>query len=236
MSVSAPRLSRIRIAIVDDHPIFRDGLKHLLESDPNFEVVAEGSDGMDANRIVRDTRPDVLLLDFAMPTLNGVDTLEDLPRNITHVILLTAAIDAEDVLRAIQLGARGVILKESPTRVLVEGIHRVMDGGYVIGSEITNDLAHAVSRLSAEVSRPFGLTPRELEIAAAIADGASNRELAERLTIGLQTVKHHLASIFIKTGVSTRLELALFVIDHGLAKRGTGRTRALVHRADRDPR
>jgi DNA-binding NarL/FixJ family response regulator len=213
--------SRIRVAIVDDHPIFRDGLRHLLESHARFEVVSEGADGMDAQRIVRDCCPDVLLLDFAMPNLNGLDALATLSPEAARVIVLTAAIDAEDVLRAVQLGARGVVLKESASRFLIDGIIRVMEGKYVIGSDVVGDLAHALSRLSRPRSRPFGLTPRELEIAVAVADGVANRDVAQRLGISLQTVKHHLTNIFVKTGVSTRLELALFAIDQGLVKRSS---------------
>src|SRR5258706_8143968 len=98
---------RIRVAIVDDHPIFRAGVRHLLEAEPAFEVVGEGIDGLDVARVVRDAHPDVLLLDVAMPRLSGVDALVNFPTGGTRVLLLTAAIDASDVLRAIQLGAHG---------------------------------------------------------------------------------------------------------------------------------
>lgn len=216
---SVPPGSRIRVALVDHHPIFREGLKHLLETHSEFEVVGGGIDGEEALCVVRETRPDVLLLDLAMPRLDGVDTLSRLPPGATRVILLTAAIDAEDILRAVQLGARGVVLKKSGTQFLIDGIHRVMEGKYVIGSDVVGDFAQVISRLTAAPPRPFGLTPRELEIATAVADGEGNREVARRLSISPQTVKHHLMRIFDKTGVSTRLELALFAIDHGLTKR-----------------
>jgi len=213
-----PLGSRIRIAIVDDHPIFREGLKHLLETHAEFEVVGEGVDGEEALRVVRLMRPDVLLLDLAMLRRDGVDTLSDLPPDATRVILLTAAMDAEHVLRAVQLGARGVVSKESPTQFLIDGIRRVMEGKYVIGSDVVDDFAQVLSRLTAAPLRPYGLTARELEIATAVANGECNREVAQRLSISPQTVKGHLTRIFDKTGVSTRLELALFAIDHGLKK------------------
>jgi two-component system, NarL family, nitrate/nitrite response regulator NarL len=213
-----PLGSRIRVAIVVDHPIFREGLKHLLETYAEFEVVGEGVDGEEALRVVRLTRPDVLLLDLAMLRRDGVDTLSDFPPDATRVILLTAAMDAEHVLLAVQLGARGVVSKESPTQFLIDGIRSVMEGKYVIGSDVVDDFAQVLSRLTAVPLRPYGLTPRELEIATAVANGECNREVAQRLSISPQTVKGHLTRIFDKTGVSTRLELALFAIDHGLKK------------------
>jgi two-component system, NarL family, nitrate/nitrite response regulator NarL len=207
---------RVRIAIADDHQIFRDGLRRLLESEHGFEVVAEGADGIDAMRVAREAKPDVLLLDVAMPRVGGVETLAAPELQGTRVILLTAAIEPAELLRAVQLGARGVVLKESATRHLIDGIHRVMEGKFLIGSEIADDLAQAVRHVGTPREKPYGLTPRELEIVEAIAAGDSNRDIAARLNISLQTVKHHLTSVFDKTGTSTRLELALFAIRQGL--------------------
>jgi len=206
----------VRIAIADDHHIFRDGLRRLLESESGFEVVAEAADGHEAARVVREVRPDILLLDIAMPRLNGIEVLAASDVRDVRVILLTAAVDPADLLRAVQCGVRGVVLKESATRELIDGIHRVMDGNIVMGSEVADDLAQAVRQAGSLRERPFGLTPREIEIVEAIAAGDGNREVAARLNISLQTVKHHLTSVFDKTGTSTRLELALFAIRQGL--------------------
>lgn len=208
--------TRVRVAIADDHPIFRDGLRHLLDTEPGFEVVGEAADGVDAIRLTEDTRPDVLLLDVAMPRMGGVEALSTLQSTATRIILLTAAIEPSDLLRAIQLGVRGVVLKESVTRQLIDGIYRVMDGKYVIGGGIADDLAHAVRQLEIPASRRYGLTARELELVTAIVAGASNRDIAAQLGISLQTVKHHLTSIFDKTGASSRLELALLALKQGL--------------------
>ncbi len=211
-----PESQRVRIAIADDHQIFRDGLRRLLESEPGFEVVAEGINGLEAAEIVRNVGPDVMLLDVAMPRMGGVDVLAMIPPETTRVILLTAAIDPMDMLRAIQLGARGVVMKDSATRLLIDGIRRVMEDKYIMGTGVVDDLAQAVRQLGVQPTRQYGLTSREIEIVSAIVAGDSNRDIADRVGISLQTVKHHLTSIFDKTGVSSRLELALFAIRHGL--------------------
>jgi len=210
---------RVRIAIADDHQIFRDGLRHLLQSEPDFEVVAEGADGLDAIRMARDDNPDVLLLDVAMPRVGGVEALSVLNASNARVILLTAAVRPSEVLKAIQYGARGVIMKESATSLLIDGIHSVMEGKYIIGTEIADDPVGAARQLNGERPRPFKLTAREMEIVAAIGDGKNNRQIAERLSISLQTVKHHLTSIFDKTGATSRLELALLAVKHQLVDR-----------------
>ena len=209
---------QVRIAIADDHQIFRDGLRRLLESEPGFKVVAEAADGVDAVRAARETKPDVLLLDVAMPRMGGIEAMGASDVGLTRVILLTAAIEPGELLRAVQFGARGVVLKQSATRDLIDGIHRVMDGKLLIGGEIADDLAQAVRQANAQRERPYSLTAREVEIVEAIVAGDSNRDIALRLNISLQTVKHHLTSIFDKTGTSSRLELALFAIRQGIAE------------------
>jgi DNA-binding NarL/FixJ family response regulator len=215
----ADTVREVRIAIADDHQIFRDGLRRLLESEPGFRVVAEAADGAAAIRMVRDHQPDILLLDVSMPQMGGLEALADDDIQSTRVMLLTAAIDPSDLLKAVQHGARGVVLKESATRHLIDGIHRVLDGKFVIGNQLADDLADAVRQDQAPKERPYGLTTREREIVAAVGAGDSNRDIATRLNISLQTVKHHLTSIFDKTGTSSRLELALFAIRQGLIDR-----------------
>ena len=211
----------IRIAIVDDHPIFRDGLRRLLESERGFSVIAEGTDGMDAIRIARDERPDLLLLDVAMPRLDGVNALSAPEMSKTRVIVLTAGLDERQVSKAIELGARGIVLKESATRLLIDSIRGVMDGKLMLGPDVAAILAHAVTRAGDRDQRPYGLTAREVEIVGAIAEGKSNRDIATHLGISLQTVKHHLTSIFDKTGTSSRLELALVALKQHLGKKAS---------------
>jgi DNA-binding NarL/FixJ family response regulator len=209
----------VRIVIADDHPIFRDGLKRLLESEPGFSVVGEAHDGLEAIGVSAATRPDVLLLDMAMPRLGGLETLASLTGHQPRVIILTAAISEGAILRAVQLGARGVVLKEVATRSLLDGIHRVVRGECVFGEEVFDDLVDALRNPAIDRrQRRFGLSAREIQIVAAIVDGRSNKEIADDLSISVQTVKHHLTSIFDKTGVSSRLELAAFAMRHRLVE------------------
>ena len=210
-----------RIVIADDHPIFREGLKRLLESEAGFAVVGECADGQEAIAAVNELEPDILLLDVAMPNGGGLNALKELGHSACRVILLTAAIDARDVLQAIKLGAKGLVLKDAATRQLIDGIHRVMAGKFVMDADITNDLAAAIQRQESRTSERYGLTAREREIVAAIAAGESNKDIAARLSISQQTVKHHLTNIFDKTGISTRLELALLAIREHLADSGS---------------
>jgi two-component system nitrate/nitrite response regulator NarL len=215
----------IRIVIADDHPIFRDGLRRLLEAEPDLRVVGEACDGNEAVRLARQLRPDILLLDLAMPRQPGLEALREMSSGTTsnsvRVILLTAAAEKKQIVEALQLGARGVVLKDSATQLLLKSIHTVMSGEYWVGRESVSNLVQYLRTLvqsSGEEARQrkFGLTPRELEIVSAVVAGYSNKEIAEYFKISEDTVKHHLSNIFDKLGVSTRLELALFAVNQGL--------------------
>jgi two-component system nitrate/nitrite response regulator NarL len=211
----------VRILIADDHPIFRDGLRRLLEAEPDLSVVGQAMDAPEAIHLARSLSPDILLLDVAMPNVSGLEALPPLGEisDGPRVILLTAAIDKPDIIRALQLGARGVVLKESATSLLLKAIRIVMDGGYWVGRESVSDLLIALKSLGppTEPSVPtIGLTARELQIVGLIVAAAGNKKIADTLNISEKTVKHHLTNIFEKLGVSNRLELALYASQHNL--------------------
>src|SRR5215470_8031447 len=223
------RSQPIRLVIADDHPIFRDGLRRLLEAEPDLKVIGEAQDGAEAVKLTRQLKPDILLLDLAMPRVPGLDALREMSAvsgsYAVRVILLTAAAEKKQIVEALQLGARGVVLKDSATQLLLKSIHTVMAGEYWVGRESVSNLVQYLSALmqsSGEDARQrkFGLTPRELEIVSAVVAGFSNKEIAEYFKISEDTVKHHLSNIFDKLGVSTRLELALFAVNQGLPLKG----------------
>src|SRR5262249_33357107 len=177
-------------------------------------------------QMTQDLHPDILVLDLMMPELTGIETLRELSNKPTPVrtLLLTASIEQEQIAQALQLGARGIVLKDSPTKILFESIRTVMAGQFWIGRNKVNDLlsalrAHAPPPAAEKSKKQFGLTGRELDVVGSIVSGFTNREIAKKFSISEQTVKHHLRNIFDKVGVSNRLELALFAINHGLVSR-----------------
>ncbi len=220
-------MHRTRILIADDHPVFRQGLISVFRNESDLTIVGEASDGREALKIIQDVHPDVLLLDLLMPRMSGLQTLREL-WNSPHpvrTIVLTASIEKEQIVQTLQLGARGIVLKDAPTDILLKSIRAVVDGKFWVGENSVTDLVEILHKYLPPVSggasakdekKTFGLTRRELDVVEAIVSGFTNREIAGKYSISEQTVKHHLRNIFDKVGVSNRLELALFAINHRL--------------------
>jgi two-component system, NarL family, nitrate/nitrite response regulator NarL len=205
----------ISIVIADDHPILRDGLRKLLEAEDGFVVVGEAASGHEALEGARRLAPDLLLLDLMMPGPPGLDVIRTLTQEApaTRTLVLTANIESDDLVQALQFGARGVVLKEAATQTLLKAIRVVVAGQYWIGPEGVGDLVASLRARSKPTSgRPFGLTTREVEVVRSVTRGWTNKEIAQHLTLSEETVKHHLTKIFSKLNVSNRLELSLFAL------------------------
>ncbi|MFP5210367.1 MAG: response regulator [Acidobacteriota bacterium] len=212
----------IRIVLADDHPVVCIGVRNMLTEDEGFEVVGEAADGDEAISQTLDLEPDVLLLDVQMPRKPGIDAMRDILTTATRVkiLLLTSTITTQQIIEALQIGARGIVLKDALANHLQTAIRTVHAGDYWIGGKRVVTLVSALRDLMQQAVPPqrktYGLTPRELEVVGCIVEGCSNRDIAKQFSLSEETVKRHLSNIFDKTGVSTRLELALFAIAHHL--------------------
>jgi DNA-binding NarL/FixJ family response regulator len=212
----------IRILLADDHPVVRIGVRNMLQSDRAFEVVGECGDGDEAITQTLELLPDILLLDLYMPRLPGLEAMRAIMSGspTVKIVLLTSTISTQQVIEALQIGARGIVLKDALADHLTSAIRAVIGGDYWIGGKRVVNLVGALHELMQKAAVPdrktFGLTPREMEVVGCIVEGCSNRDIAKQFTLSEETVKRHLSNIFDKTGVSTRLELAMFAIAHHL--------------------
>lgn len=187
--------------------------------------MAEASSGREALQMMQKRPPDVVLLDLAMPNANGMDVLTALDQSTSRskVILLTAGIERTQIVRALELGARAIVLKHSASEQLFEAIDTVLEGRLWMGNHSAADLAEALQRVNPSsggknADKGYGLTAREMEIIALVANGDTNNDIARKLSIRERTVKNHLVTVFIKLGVSNRVELARFASERGLIR------------------
>jgi two-component system nitrate/nitrite response regulator NarL len=217
-----PSTHALRILLADDHPVVRIGVRNMLQADEAFSVVGEAGDGDEAITQTLELLPDILLLDLSMPRLPGLEAMRAIMSGspTVKIILLTSTITTQQIIEALQIGARGIVLKDALADHLTTAIRAVSSGDYWIGGKRVVNLVGALHELMQQAAVPerktYGLTPRELEVVGCIVEGCSNRDIAKQFSISEETVKRHLSNIFDKTGVSTRLELALFAIAHQL--------------------
>lgn len=217
-----PQVSWVRVLIADDHPVVRLGVRNMLHADSLIQIVGEAGDGNTALDLAIHLTPDVLLLDITMSRLSGLEVLQRISAHAPaiKVVLFTASITTQQIIEALQTGARAIVLKNSIPDQLIEAIKTVAAGSYWINGKSIPNLAPVLQELKQEDAAPkrkiYHLTPREMEVVTCIVEGCSNRDIASQFSISQETVKRHISNIFDKTGVSTRLELALFAIAHEL--------------------
>nr|WP_106783706.1 response regulator transcription factor [Lysinibacillus timonensis] len=217
-----------KIIIIDDHQLFREGVKRILDFEDTFEVVAEGDDGTDIVRLYRENLPDVVLMDINMPAKNGVEATAELIQEYPEakVIMLSIHDDESYVTHALKSGALGYMLKEMDADEIVEAIKVVANGGSYLHPKVTKNLVAEFRRLSehenkgnfhqTEIRRPFHLlTKRECEVLQLLTDGQSNRTIGETLFISEKTVKNHVSSILQKMNVNDRTQAVVTAIKNG---------------------
>jgi DNA-binding NarL/FixJ family response regulator len=210
----------IKVLIADDHKMFRQGLRMLFEMEADVKVVGEARDGLEVQELAETLQPDIILMDINMPGADGVEaTRQVLKRRPEQaVIILTMFREDEHVYQAINAGARGYILKDADSVDVLRAIRSVADGGSVLDAAMTNKVFQQFKQMSEKSDKhnPEGLTPRELEILALIANGDSNRVIGEKLFLSEKTIKNYITSIFQKLQTSDRTHAAVYAIQHGL--------------------
>lgn len=220
-----------KIIIIDDHQLFREGVKRILDFEKTFEVVAEGDDGAEAINLVETHQPDVVIMDINMPNVNGVEATRQLIEKYptTKVIILSIHDDESYVQHALKTGATGYLLKEMDADALIEAVKVVADGGSYLHPKVTHNLVKEYRRLAVEVGgngggyqsqveirRPLHLlTRRECEVLQLLADGKSNRGIGESLFISEKTVKNHVSNILQKMNVNDRTQAVVEAIKNG---------------------
>lgn len=211
---------KIRVLLVDDHTLFRSGIKSLLQRNDDFEVVGEAGDGLEGIKRVRSLHPDVALFDLHMPGVSGLEAIkviaEEMPE--VHVLMLTVSEDSQDLMDALRAGACGYLLKNIETDTLIDAIRRAAHGESVVSQQMTAKLIQGVRnppRTDAALVERDRFSPRERDILDSLAHGESNKEIARRLSLAESTVKIHVQNIFKKLSMTSRVQVALYAVEHG---------------------
>jgi len=212
--------ARLRVLLVDDHQLFRSGVKALLARQPDIEIVGEAADGLDGVQQARRLRPDIVLLDLHMPGMGGREAVraltEDLPE--TRVLMLTVSEDADDLLETLNAGAAGYLLKNIDTEYFLDAIRRAASGDSVVSPEMTGKLVAGLKR-QASAPPPLEkdtLSVREREVLAALAQGSSNKDMARQFDLAESTVKIHVQNILRKLKLNSRVQAAVYAVKNGI--------------------
>lgn len=203
------------VAIIDDHPLFRKGIRQLLELEPSLEVVAEASSGEEGVQLVLQHKPDLVLLDMNMKGMGGLKTLEAIKRQCpeTRVVILSVSDTSDDLIRTIRAGANGYLLKDMEPEELLVCLKDALLGKTVISAELTGQLAKALHQEATAKGRSVkDLTEREMQILRGVAEGKSNKLIARDLDIAEGTVKVHVKSLLHKLNFHSRVEAAIWVV------------------------
>lgn len=209
----------IRVLIVDDHTVVRDGLQALLSVEPGMEVVGSASDGSEAVRLAQELRPDVILLDLVMPRMDGVQAIIEIKRNnpAARILVLTSFAENHQVFSAIKSGAMGYIMKDTSADELIHAIQDTYHDKPVLQPEIARKLMRDIQNPVPQTQIENTLTDREMEILRQVALGKTNQEIADELVVSERTVRTHITNILAKLRLSNRTQLALYALREGIA-------------------
>lgn len=211
----------IRVLIADDHPIVRQGLEIVINSQTDMTLIGQATDGNEAVILCRALKPDVVVMDLKMPVMNGLAAISEIKKSDPKIpiLLLTSFTDDEMVISAIQLGVNGVILKDSQPDQLLSAIREVNHGENYLDPSVARNLMTKIQH-SATLARPDHLlTNREIDVLKCLVQGMSNREIASKLSISTRTVTTHVRNILDKLGLSNRTQAALYAVEHGIVKK-----------------
>ena len=213
--------NKISVLIADDHSMVRQGLKQILELEPDISVIAQASNGDEAVRMARINKPDIILMDINMPGTNGLQAIKELKQenHPSKVIVLTIHEDREYLFKTLQMGAEGYVLKDAEPSVLIEAIRSVFNGQSFIQPNMTKELVREFNRVTLHEKDKHddnNLTSREVEVLDLIAEGMINKEIAKQLYISEKTVKNHVSNIFKKLNVSDRTQAAIYAFKHNI--------------------
>lgn len=210
----------IRILIADDHAVFREGLRSVIDSEPGMELVGEAKDGVEAVLKARSLEPDVIVLDLVMPRQDGIEAIGQIKGENpdARILVLTSFGEDEKVLAALRAGAMGYLLKDSPARILLQAIDDVNRGQSALHPAIARKLIEELNRPSDVFRAGEPLTAREVEVLSFVARGLSNQEIAEKLVIGERTVRNHVSNILGKLHLANRTQAALYAMREGLVE------------------
>ncbi len=219
----------IRVLLVDDHSLFRSGIRSLLQRHAEFLVVGEAADGVEGIKRAQQLKPDVVLLDLNMPGMSGVETLQLMQQDCPDaaIIMLTVSEQAQDLALAMRSGARGYLIKNIETDYLLRAIRRAAAGETVVAEAMTGKLVaqlQAASQTERPVSELDKLTPREKDILACLAQGESNKSIARKLDLAESTVKIHVQNVLKKLKLSSRVQAAVFAVEHRMMNEAADRS------------
>ncbi len=214
-------MDRITVLIADDHALFRKGMRKMLEAEDDMKVVGEAANGVEAVSLARKLMPDVILMDITMPELDGIEATRTLHREIPHVgvLFVTMSEDDASVIKGLQAGGRGYIVKDSPPDSMLRAVRAVASGESLLGPSVAETVLRQFAALDkGQFALIDDLTPREMDVLKAIAEGRSNKEIAVKLSLSEKTVKNHINNIFSKLHVYDRTQAMLYAIRKGIVK------------------